>query len=179
MNYCVYFKSSMMIERVTSTPLESNELSYIIISPEETENFLSGNWLLSSYFVILDSPLAYSGKLVDIRKFREKNNGVENKIYSIPKNDNTTNIKIYQDKTKKQCTIRIDDWTKQRINAGINNNFMVITACVIGDPHLPYFVWNLNLSDLVDKDVNITYTGTDNFEFFTKKLFDTYSHEYI
>ena len=62
-------------------------------------------------------------------------------------------------------------------NKNIEN--LVLAACVPGDPHLPLWVWAIKYRDLIDNDVKISYTGTDNIQFYTKRNFDTYSHEQI
>jgi hypothetical protein len=179
MNYCVYYKKSLAIAKITSEAEETSELSYIVISPEEVELFCSGSQNLNEFRVKLDPFIDYAGELVNVRELVNKETLIDSKIYAIAKGNGTANLTIYQDVTKKQCVARLDGRMKERVHLGFSKKVISLAACHSGDPHLPYWIWNINIADLAEKDVIINYSGEDSITFFTQKLFDFYSHEQI
>jgi hypothetical protein len=179
MNYCVYYKKSLSIAKITSVAEESLEVSYITITPEEVESFCSGRHNLNEFYVEVDPLGNYSGKLVSVKEISKREFLIDNKIYAIPKNKGTANLTIYQNTTEKQCVARLDDHMKERASLGFNKKIISVAACYSGDPHLPSWVWDIKISDLAENDVKINYSGQDTISFFTQKLFDSYSHEQI
>jgi hypothetical protein len=175
MNYCTYFKQTGIIQSVTSTLPTSDLLSYIELSPEETEMFCSGSKSLSHFIVVPDYPGSITGKLVDPRDLERTWTSIDDIIFAIPKKVNDAVFNIVQDQLNKTCTAKLSQ--KQIMNRNIEH--LVLAACVPGDPHLPLWIWTVNYSDLLDNDVKINYIGTDNIEFYTRRNFDTYSHEQI
>jgi len=175
MNYCTYFKQSGIIQSVTSTLPDNDLLSYIELSPEETEMFCSGRKSLSHFIVVPDYPGSLTGKLVDPRDLEQTWTSIDDIIFAIPKNKTGAVFTITQDSVNKTCTAKIS----QRQITNRNVEHLVLAACVPGDPHLPLWIWTISHSELIDNDVKINYIGTDNIEFYTKRNFDTYSHEQI
>ena len=175
MNYCIYFKHTGIIQSVSSTLPADDALSYIELSFEDTEMFCSGSKSLAQFIVMPDYPDSLTGKLVDPRNFENTWTSINDIIYAVPSNKPGAEFVIVQNSLDKTCTARLSKM--QLPNKNIEN--LVLAACVPGDPHLPLWVWTMKYRDLVDNDVKISYTGTDNIQFYTKRNFDTYSHEQI
>lgn len=174
MNYCVYFKRTGIIHSVTSTLPDDFDLSLIELTAEETEMFCSGYKSLSQFRVVPDYPGSTKGKLVNSQDLEQTWTSIDDIIYSLPKNISNADFIVVQDTVNKVCTAKL---TQMPINRNIE--YLVLAACLPGDPHLPLWIWNIEYSKLIDNDVKINYTGTDNIEFYTKRNFYSYSHEQI
>ena len=175
MNYCIYFKNTGIIQSISSTLPSDDLLSYIELSIEDTEMFCSGTKSLAQFVVIPDYSGSLTGKLVDPRDAEKTWTSIDDVIYAVPTNKSNADFIILQNLSDKTCTARLSQI--QQPNKNIEN--LVLAACMPGDPHLPLWVWTMKYRDLIDNDVKISYIGTDNIQFYTKRNFDTYSHEQI
>ena len=175
MNYCIYFKHTGIIQSVSSTLPSDDLLSYIELSVEDTEMFYSGSKSLTQFVVIPDYSGSLTGKLVDPKDIEKTWTSIDDVVYAVPSNKPNADFIILQNSLDKTCTARLSQM--QLPNKNIEN--LVLAACVPGDPHLPLWVWAIKYRDLIDNDVKISYTGTDDIQFYTKRNFDTYSHEQI
>jgi hypothetical protein len=169
MTYCVYFKHTGSIQVITDTLPTSEELSYIVISNEQAELFLTGAIRLSDYKV-LDS----TGKLVKTEEIESTRTLADDVVFAIPKDQLDADFVITQNIQDKICTVKLSSIGRLAVGNGT-----VVVACVPHNPYCPLWIWNINASDLLDNDVKINYTGTDNIMFYTKRHFNTYSHESI
>lgn len=174
MNYCIYFKSTGELQSVTSTLHDSDELAYIVLTSDEAEMFCSGRKSLMDFKVVTDFPGSTSGKLISRQELDKSWATVDDVVFRIPVNCAPADFTITQDTTNKCCTARLTN--PHNI---INIKYIVVAACLQGDPHLPVWVWSIKFSDLLDTDVKIDYQGTDDLTFYTKRFFNTYSHEHI
>ncbi len=169
MNYAVYFEDSGLIYKITSTLPGSSE-SFLVISPEQTEKFYSGQESMSDYMILQQK--SGPGALIKKQDYFQKLSVQESRVYSVPRDFETAEFKIIQDSKLKICTIKINCDHKP-------TNNILLAACKPGDPHWLYWTWGIKASEIEDKDYIINYKGKDDFEFFTKKIFKSYSHEQI
>ena len=176
MNYLVYFKDTGKISHTSGTEYVDDKMDSIEISFEEMNDFLSNKKNIAYYCVISDSELGDHKELIHINEFESQWNRIENRIYKIEKTANSTFV-IEQDTANKTCKIKTFGLTKERLKKH-QIEYIIFAAC-IGDPHLPLWVWNVKVSDIINDLASITYTGTDSFIFYTKKILDNYSHEQI
>jgi hypothetical protein len=174
MNLCHYFKHSHIIYSINSDLIEVDGVDYIIISPEETENFHSGKWAMNEYRVVLDNPYTHIGRLVNLANDLEIYSKKENRIYQIPIGSGCADLTIRQN--NKTCTAILSPLAKQYWQG--NLDYIVLAACVNNDPEWPAWVWNLSMIELIKNDVIIEYQGNANFTFFTKKILNSYLHEH-
>jgi hypothetical protein len=137
--------------------------------------FCSGTKSLAQFIVIPTHSDSLTGRLVDPRDAEKTWTSIDDVIYAVPTDTPNADFIILQNSLNKTCTARLSQM--QQPNKNIEN--LVLAACVPGDPHLPLWVWTMKYRDLIDNDVKISYTGTDNIQFYTKRNFDTYSHEQI
>jgi hypothetical protein len=168
MNYAVYNEQTVMVTKITSSKPREDE-SYITIDPEITAKFYSGDIAPFDYRVI-------SGKLVYYKDLATHKSARSSRLYPIPKSGTEAEFNIRQNTEDKTCKIFLNQIGKE---SAVDSSSVVMAACKPGDPHWPYWVRAFKISELIDRDVTITYTGTDDIEFFTKKIFKTYSHEQI
>jgi hypothetical protein len=176
MNYLVYFKDTGKISHTSSTEYVDDKMDSIEISFDDMNDFLSNKKNIAYYCVISDSELSDKKELMHINDFEEQWNHIENKIYKIEKTTNSTFV-IEQDTSSKTCRIKTFGLTKERLKKHQIEN-MVFAAC-LGDPHLPLWVWNVTVADIINDSASTTYTSTDSFIFYTKKILDNYSHELV
>jgi hypothetical protein len=172
MNYCIYFKQTGIIERTSHIPITSDEVDYIEVSADEISKFLSGDVNLTSYRVIkdrLDIPKLVLAKELDYIDLVSNR-----KIYAVPYTKEQADFSIIQNLSNKTCIASLKGTSR---SIQINHKYIVLAACVPGDPHWPYWVWNIKYSDIIDNDVKISYVGVDDIRFYTKKIFNSYSHE--
>jgi hypothetical protein len=170
MTYCVYFKATGALQSIIDRPPTSDELGYIKISNEQTELFLTGTVRMADYRVVPDT-----GKLVSYKQISVTRYVADDIIFAVPKDLSKADFIITQNIQDKTCTARIGQHGK--LVDGIVG--ITIAACKPNVPYSPLWIWDIKFSDLLDNDVKINYTGTDNIMFYTKKNFNTYSHETI
>jgi hypothetical protein len=148
----------------------------IEISFEDMNDFLSNKKNISHYCIVSDSEVGDQKEIIHINDFELSWSRLENRIYKIESTPNASFI-IEQDVAAKVCRIK----TRGLTNAKLNKHqieYMVFAAC-LGDPHLPLWVWNVKVSDIINDSAITTYTGIDSFIFYTKKILDNYSHEQV
>ena len=170
MTYCVYFKETGAVQSITDCPPTSNDMGYIIISSEQTELFLTGTIRMADYKVSQET-----GKLVSYKEISATREVVDDIIFSIPKDNLTADFIIKQDTQNKTCTASLG--SNGKLIDGIVG--ITVAACRPNAPYSPLWIWDIKFSDLLDNDVKINYTGTNTIMFYTKKNFNTYSHETI
>jgi hypothetical protein len=170
MTYCVYFKNTGAIQAITDKRIETDELSYIPISNEHTQMFLTGSVGTHEYRVVHSDK-----RLIEYKEIITIRNRVDDRIFGIPKNQNQADCVVVQNIKDKTCLVSLSNIAK--LITDING--ITLVACLPGNPYAPLWIWNIKFSDLLDNDVKINYTGTDSFTFYTKRYFNTYSHETI
>lgn len=164
MTYCVYFKDTGIIQSVSDVFPTSDELSYITLPNDMVNMFLSGNVRLADYRV------KHTGELIRYEPALIAKETIDDHLYAIPTNVSGAEFVITQDTTTKTCSAKL--------HIKVPDQLITLAACVKGNPFSPIWIWTIKTSELLDKDVKINYTGTDAFEFYTKRYF-TYSHESI
>lgn len=172
MNYCIYFKDTGIIERTASVPLSNTEVDHLEVTPEQMELFLSGKVSLSTYRVVEDRQGIC--KLIPVKELDHVEVSIKTTAWPIPFGLGESDFTIIQEVSSKACTVTLAGLSRAM---QINHAYIVLAACLPGDPHWPYWVWNIKYSDLLDNHVKINYTGPDRFQFYTKKIFNSYSHE--
>lgn len=171
MTYCVYFKSSGIIKAITSEQPSDNTLSYFTLTNNDAEKFLGGELSLSSRVVVTDSN-TFEAKLVDPRDLEKNWADINDIVFSLPrKNPNQSDLVIVQNRKEKNCVAKLVTKVHRNIDK------IVLAACVPGDPHLLLWIWIIDYREILDNDVKINYTGTDDIEFYTRRQFANYSHE--
>lgn len=176
MNYLVYFKDTGKISHTSSVEYVDDKLDSIEISFEDMSDFLSNRKNIAYYCVISDAEISDQKELVHINDFEKSWSRVENRIHKIERTHGALFV-IEQDTVNKICRIKTFGLTNKRLKKH-QIEYIVFAAC-LGDPHLPLWVWNVKVSDILNGTASITYTGTDSFVFYTKKILDNYSHEQI
>lgn len=173
MNYCTYFKSTGKIYSLNPTPVETDELNYIEISFDLIGDFLSGKKQLFKYVVIPDDTTLHSGKIVEESKLNQHWSKREDILYKIP-SCSEGELVITQDTKNKTCSTKISNVGLLTLgNKNVPN--LTIAACVPGDPFTPLWVWNFEAAP----EAVINYSGTDNIQFYTRRLLESYSHVII
>lgn len=176
MNYLVYFKDTGKISHTSPVEYVDDKLDSIEISFEDMSDFLSNKKNIAYYCVISDAEIGDQKDLVQINDFEKSWSQVENRIYKIERTDGSLFV-IEQDIVNKICRIKTFGLTNERLKKH-QIEYMVFAAC-LDDPHLPLWVWNVKVSDILNGTASTTYSGTDSFVFYTKKILDNYSHEQI
>lgn len=176
MNYLVYFKDTGRISHTSNVNQVDDKLDSIEISFDDMNLFLTNKKNISHYCVISDAAISDYKELLHINDFEQTWNQIENRIFKITQSS-TPQLIIEQSKKHKVCAIRTVGITKERLKKH-QLEHMVFAACA-GDPHLPLWVWNVKVEDILNDCARIEYTGSDTFIFYTKKILDNYSHEQV
>ena len=176
MNYLVYFKDTGRISHTSSAEYTDDKMDSIEISFEDMNDFLSNKKNISYYCIVSDSEVGNQKEIIHINDFESSWSRLENRIYKIEPTLNASCV-IEQDTAAKICRIKTSGLTNAKLKKH-QIEYMVFAAC-LGDPHLPLWVWNVKVSDIIDGSASISYNSPDSFIFYTKKILDNYSHELV
>jgi hypothetical protein len=101
---------------------------------------------------------------------------INDRIYRIPNSPTSIpDVVIRQNKTTKSIAITITPSVISQLT--LENKTIQLSACKPNDPYHMYWVKYIT-PDMLSSTVEFDYQGTDDFCFFTEKIFDFYQHEY-
>lgn len=175
MKYVYYNRDTGHITGISPVIDISSEDLYIEIDDALGEQFLSGTKHPHQYLV------TYRGELrAKFETSTQLNHvSVQDRIHVIPITHKAGDFVLKQSITNKtvQITLAPDarDWWKN--NRYFGQQYYFIVACCPGDPHLVLWSWYFETEKLSRNSITYQYQGTDNIQFYTRKIFESYSHE--
>ena len=107
---------------------------------------------------------------------------ISEKVFAVPRTvDQNADLIIQQNVKNKQLIVTVSQTGLElaQMNRFQNQGHCVLVACVPSDPHLYQWHWSIQITDLYDSPVIYHYTGSDQIQFYTKKIFRSYAHEQL
>lgn len=178
----LYYRASGDISMICPVQDVGAKDPYIEITDEDAEGFLDGTKLQFEYKVIPDPDIANQGWVE--RKFQAVAEDVwvpvTDRIYEVPIRLEDTAFVIQQDCKHKKIVVKLNTrataWWNDNQYFKLSSIFLV--ACRPHDPHL--FLWTHHVpSDALGKGYEFEYSGEDQITFYTRKIFNSYSHELL
>jgi hypothetical protein len=195
MKYIYYTNNNGDISMISPVLDSTTSDPYITVSDAEGDQFMTGELLQHDYFIDLD--------LKTIKKkyrptFNQPRMLSSNKIYSVPLCAHPEDFSIVQNVKNKTIQVSLGAptarWWKE--NDFFNQPNIYLIACVPNDPHLVLWDWIIPSNQLSETPVVRSYAnpwGTmpdkhdpmtvfesdspDQIRFYTRKIFESYSHE--
>jgi len=178
----IYYRPNGDISAFSPVPDPASKDPYIEVEDSEAEGFFNGTKLHFVYKVIPDPDMPVRGWVEPKYQLVSKDTWipVTDRIYAVPKNTADAAFVIQQDcKNKKilvKLTPRASAWWKDNQYFKLPSLFLV--ACRTHDPHL--FLWTHHLPPTELENVyEFDYSGEDQIVFYTRKIFNSYSHELL
>ena len=174
MKYIHYHSDTGRITSISPMVDTSSADPFIEVDDQLGNEFLSGTKHPHQYLV------TYRGELrAKFETSTQLNHvPVQERIHAIPKLSNG-DFMLKQNTVGKTVEINLNsaarDWWKSNKYFGQTHYFVV--ACCPTDPHLVLWSWMFETSRLAAGSITYQYQGTDNIQFYTRKIFESYSHE--
>jgi hypothetical protein len=204
MKYVYYQSQGGDISMISPTIDPTSSDPYIVVSDAAADQFLSGDLLIHDYYVLPDKILEGGGTFK--KKYRPTINqprvAVSSKIYSIPLCTEPMDFAIVQDCVTKTIKVSLSKqaahWWKE--NNFFNQSTVYIIACMPNDPHLVLWDWIIPSDKLKETPIIRSYAtawgsattneisdplmvvasdASDQIRFYTRKIFESYSHEQL
>lgn len=173
----VYYNSDTFAITGISGKLDSNRKeSYF-----ETEDPLAEQIFLGKEKVLKYIVEPHLGTTKGVIKLKPSKDAalfrVSDKVYKIPKNQNSAEIVLKQNKENKIVYILLQENSKNWwSNDPIYKLRKLYIVATLHDPYKPLWIKTFSVDDF-NNDVKFNYQGTDNLTFYTPKIFSSYSHE--
>jgi len=178
----IYYRPNGDISALCPVIDTSSTDPYIEVDDADAEGFFDGTKLQFVYKVIPDPDMPVRGWIEPKYQLVSEDTWipVTDRIYAVPKNTADATFVIQQDcKNKKilvQLTPRACAWWKHNQYFKLPSLFLV--ACRPHDPHL--FLWTHHVpSTELENVYEFDYSGEDQIVFYTRKIFNSYSHELL
>lgn len=164
-----YHPETFIITGIAGRPTQSNP--WIESNDDIVMQIFEGKEKVLNYVVVVKSKEKNQG-------FLKKKNAInklkkaDERLFLIPKKKtDNADMSLVQNTTEKSVVVTLSE--SVLYDDSINN--IVITACVPNDPF--QCLWSMAVPK--DASLKFNYQGTDNFCFYTEKLFEKYSYEQI
>ena len=176
MKYLYHRPDDGGILMIAHQPEPSNPNPYIEIDDSIANDFFAVKLHLHHFVVTAEGTLKnlYPAPNEEIRAIE--------KVFAIPKNiTEETDCVIQQDTVNQLITVNISATGLElaQLNRFQNQSHCILVACLPSDPHLYVWHWAISTVDLLDGPVTRRYTGENNLQFYTKKIFRTYKNEQL
>lgn len=150
---------------------------YIETDDPIAENIFLGKDKIINYSVLVRNPEQHIGF---IKKKGQVNRGssITEKFYLIPFENSSQEVIIVQDASKKTVTVSLSESAREWwLTEKDKHDTITFYACELYDLYRPLWVVTLTPDQLLESPV-FDYQGKDAFCLFTKKIFESYSHEH-
>lgn len=175
MKYFYYNRDTGQITEISPSLNPTAADPYIEIDDELANQFLSGSKHTHQYLV------TYRGELRAKFETSTQLNHVtaQDRIYAVPRSTAAGDFAIKQNVSAKTVEIKLNadagSWWQNNRYFGQTHYFIV--ACCPMDPHLVHWTWNFEVEQLARGPLKQLYQGADDLQFYTRKIFESYSHE--
>lgn len=174
MKLVYYSKDTGQILSITPVKDVSMSDPFIEIADDLANDFFSGAKHSHQYIV------SYNGELC-LRydsSLQQKILTIQDRIHLIPLHKTAGDFTVLQDINQKKITVSLTakarDWWKNNNYFGQSHYF--ITACYPTDPHHVLCTFSFEVTKLCAEDVVFNYTNPAKIRFYTRKIFENYSH---
>lgn len=176
MKYIYYTSNNGDISMISPVLDSTTTDPYITVSDEEGNQFVSGELLTHDYFIVPDLKII---KKKHRPTFNQPRMLSSNKIYSVPLSSHKEDFSIVQHFESKTIQVSLSkqsaSWWKE--NNFFNQPTVYLIACVPNDPHLILWDWVIPSNQLSEIPLVHFYETSDQIRFYTRKIFESYSHE--
>ena len=183
---------------MVSPRIDSSTTDLYITVPDD-DQFITEGCLMHDYTVLPNVTIPSGGTLKKkyFPTLHQPQTMRSSKIYSIPLTNGPNDFSLVQDVRSKTVEIKLSAqaayWWRE--NKFFNQPTVYVIACVPNDPHLVLWDWIIPSDQLTEKSIVRSYASPwgvstiddpltvfgsdspDQIRFYTRKIFESYSHE--
>lgn len=157
-----------------ANPTQTNP--FILTDEQIAEDLFLGKDKTLNYTVLVRDAEQHNG-FIKKKGHISKGHLIDEKFYLVPFENRSAEVKIIQDASKKTITVNLIDSAKEWWQTEKDKHEVIaFYACEPYDLFRPLWITTLSTDQLLDS-VEFEYQGKDAFCLFTKKIFESYSHE--